>query len=94
MAACSTPRTKNADIDRGITAQCPRTIFAPGALIEQEVLVIPDGTFAGMKVVPLGNAAKRENMLMRGALAYRKGYQACRSVVIYIEDRDDALAAN
>lgn len=91
MAGCSTPRTTNAGIDRSITAQCPRQVFAPGDLAAQEVLTIPDGQYAGMTVVPHGNAVERENMLVRGALAYREGYRACRSVVIYVEDRDDAL---
>ena len=92
MTACSTPRTKNAEIDRSITAQCPRMITAPGELAEATVLVIPDGQFAGMRVVPDANRIERENMLLRGATAYRDGYRACRSVVIYVEDRDAQLS--
>lgn len=74
-------------LDRGVTAKCPRTITAPGELVNREVLTLPDGS----KVVPIGNADARENMLVRGALVYRDGYRACRSVVIYAEERDDVL---
>lgn len=52
-----------------------------------EVLTLPDGS----KVVPYDNAVERENMLTRAALVYRDGYRACRSVVIYAEERDDEL---
>lgn len=82
----------NAPIDRSVTAECPRTINAPGELVDAIVLVIPDGQFAGMKVVPDVNRIERENMVLRGATAYRDGYRACRSVVIYVENRDDDLA--
>lgn len=85
-AGCSTNRP-DLGLDRGVTASCPREIAAPGELIALEVLVLPDGR----KVVPIGNVVARENTLTRGALVYRDGYRACRSVVIYAEDRDDKL---
>ena len=85
-AACS---TSNPDLglDRTVTATCPRTISAPGELVERETLALPDGRI----VVPIGNVVERENMLVRGALVYRDGYTSCRSVVIYAEERDDEL---
>lgn len=86
MAACSTP-SPDLGLDRSVTATCPRSIAAPGELVVMEVLTLPDGS----KVVPYGNAVERENMLTRGALVYRDGYRACRSVVIYAEERDDEL---
>jgi hypothetical protein len=87
MAGCSTKRTEHAPLDRSVMAECPREILAPGALVEREILVLEDGR----QVVPFGNAVERENMLLRGALVYREGYRACRSVVIYVEQRDEAL---
>lgn len=71
-----------------MTAQCPRSIAAPGNLPPSESFILPDGR----EVVPIGNVTARENMLLRGALVYKEGYQACRSVVIYVEKRDDELA--
>lgn len=86
LAGCSTS-SPDLGLDRAVTATCPRTIAAPGNLVERELLTLPDGSL----VVPLGNATMRENMLLRGALVYREGYRACRSVVIYAEERDDVL---
>lgn len=86
MAACSTDRP-DLGLDRSVTATCPRAIAAPGDLIALDTLVLPDGR----KVVPFDTVVKRENMLTRGALVYRDGYRACRSVVIYAEERDDEL---
>lgn len=85
-AACSTP-SPDLGLDRGITASCPRSIAAPGELAARESFTLPDGRV----VVPIGNADARENMLVRGALVYRDGYRACRSVVIYAEERDAVL---
>jgi hypothetical protein len=86
LAACSTS-SPDLGLDPAITVSCPRTITAPGQLAEREELTLPDGRM----VVPLGNAVERENMLVRGALVYREGYRACRSVVIYAEERDEVL---
>lgn len=90
--ACSTNRVVEGGLDRAKLAECPRTIEAPGELVEREVLTIPDGRFAGMEVVPVGNANERENMLARGALVFKDGWLKCKSVVIYVEDRDGELA--
>ena len=87
-AGCSTNRA-DLGIDRAVTATCPRTITAPGKLVAMTVLKLPDGS----EVVPIGNVVERENMLTRGALVFRDGYRACRSVVIYAEERDDMLRA-
>lgn len=93
MAGCSiSPRVKNAGTDPAVLATCPRTVTAPGELVGVTVLVIPDGQFAGMRVVPDGNRIERENMLLRGATVYKGAYEACRSVVIYVEDRDVSLS--
>ena len=86
LAACSTS-SPDLGLDRAVTATCPREIRAPGNLIDREELTLTDGRI----VVPLGNAVERENMLVRGALVYREGYRACRSVVIYAEERDEVL---
>lgn len=86
LAACST-NSPDLGLDRAVTATCPRSIGAPGELPASEAFTLPDGRM----VVPIGNAVERENMLLRGALVYRDGYRACRSVVIYAEERDDAL---
>lgn len=88
-AACSTT-SPDLGLDRAVTATCPRSIAAPGELPPSEAFTLPDGR----KVVPIGNAVARENMLLRGALVYRDGYRACRSVVIYAEERDEALRAS
>lgn len=87
-AACSTNRA-DLGLDRAVTASCPRTIAAPGELVAMTVLTLPDGA----RVVPIENAVARENMLTRGALVYRDGYRACRSVVIYAEERGDRMRA-
>jgi len=85
-AACSTT-SPDLGLDRAVTATCPRSIAAPGELPASEAFTLPDGR----EVVPVGNVKARENMLLRGALVYRDGYRACRSVVIYAEERDAVL---
>lgn len=91
-AACgTTPRVENASIDPAVLKDCPREITAPGELVAREELIITEGRYAGMRVVPVANANERENMLVRGALVYKDGYLKCRSVVIYVEDRDQHL---
>lgn len=86
LAGCSTS-SPDLGLDRSVTAACPREIKAPGDLVARDELTLSDGRV----VVPIGNAVERENMLVRGALVYRDGYRACRSVVIYAEERDDVL---
>lgn len=86
LAGCSTS-SPDLGLDRAVTAACLREIKAPGDLVARDELTLPDGRV----VVPIGNVVERENMLVRGALVYRDGYRACRSVVIYAEERDKVL---
>lgn len=89
-AGCSTtPRVESAGLDPAVTATCPLTIASPGALPALHPFDLPDGR----TVAPLDEVNARENMLAQGALVLRGGYVQCRSVVIYAEDRDQALAA-
>lgn len=87
-AACSTSRVKHAELDPAVLDDCPRTIEAPGELVELQPFTLPDSRV----VVPFDNAVAHSNMLARGALVFRGAWFACRSVVIYAEDRDRALA--
>jgi hypothetical protein len=48
---------------------------------------MPDGIAA----VDLATTNKRETMLTRGILAFRSAWTKCRSVVVYVEDRDRSL---
>lgn len=91
-AACGIdPKIESAAFDPAVLETCPRTIAAPGELVARQELVITEGQYAGMRVVPVENANERENMLVRGALVFKDGYLKCRSVVIYVEDRDKQL---
>lgn len=89
-AACSTsPRVEYALTDPMVLADCPRTVESPGDLPPRSVVTLPDGSAA----VPLAQANARELMLTRAILAFREPWQQCRSVVIYVEDRDAELRA-
>ena len=86
--ACSTSRIDHAAIDPAILADCPREVESPGELPLRATAVLPDGSLA----VPIASANERELMLTRGILAFRGAWTKCRSVVIYVEDREEGLS--
>lgn len=103
-ATCSDKRLASAQTDPAVLAECPRGVESPGGLPAREIVTLPAGTVLTLpdgsqrtlpresQFVPLADANARENMLVRGALVFRDAYGKCRSVVIYVEDRDRALA--
>lgn len=86
--ACSNnERIRSAPIDKAVLDDCPREVMAPGELPARTPFRLPDGRI----VVPIEQANARENMLVSGALVFRGAWLQCRSVVIYVEDRDERL---
>jgi hypothetical protein len=89
LAACGlTPRIENAGSDPAVLDDCPRTVESPGPLPAREPFRLPDGRM----VVPLDQANARENALTGAALIFRGLWVECRSVVVYIEQREAGLA--
>lgn len=88
-AACGlTPRIEHAPLDPAVLDDCPRTIEAPGDLPARTPFTLPDGRV----VVPIDQANARENALAGAALLFRGYWIECRSVVLYVEQRDAELA--
>lgn len=52
---------------------------------------MPFQTESGVWVVSLSSANNRENLLTDAAVRFRGAWIDCRSVVIYVEDRDREL---
>jgi hypothetical protein len=78
---------QNAGADPAVLDDCPLTVARPGDLPPRAVFALPDGR----RVVLESEANARENMLVRGAVAYRGAWLGCRSVVIYVRERDARL---
>lgn len=70
-------------------ASCPRELDAPGGAVDLPARDIVE--VDGRQLVPIDQANVRENLLLSGAIVFRGGWLACRSVVIYAEDRDAEL---
>lgn len=88
-AACGlTPKVENAGLDPAVLGDCPRQVEAPGDLPARTPFTLPDGR----TVVPIDQANARENALTGAALLFRGYWLQCRSVVVYVEQRDAALA--
>lgn len=68
--------------------QCPLVVAAPGALPARHPFALEDGRI----VVPIEEANARENMLVSGALVFKGAWVECRSVVVYVGERDVQLA--
>lgn len=82
------PRVDSAPLDRAKLEECPRAVHSPGVLPDRHPFTLDDGRV----VVPIGEVNARENMLTQGALVFKGAWVQCRSVVIYVEDRDERLA--
>lgn len=87
-AACGlTPRIENAGLDPAVLDDCPRSVEAPGDLPARVPFRLPDGRL----VVPIEQVNARENALTGAALLFRGYWLECRSVVVYVEQRDKQL---
>ena len=82
------PPINSAATDPAVLEACPRRVESPGALPARVPVQLSDGSWA----VPVDQADSRENMLTKGALAFRGAWIGCKSVVQFVEDRDAKLA--
>ncbi|WP_132469378.1 hypothetical protein [Novosphingobium sp. ST904] len=81
-------RIETAQTDRATLDQCPRSVTSPGALPTRQTILLADGRQA----IEVSEADARENMILSGALVFKRAWTDCRSVVIYVEERDAKLA--
>lgn len=78
----------SASTDPAVLQACPLRVESPGALPARVPVQLADGSWA----VPMDQADSRENMLTKGALAFRGAWLGCKSVVLFVKERDAQLA--